>query len=128
MVLNESEGQPDIRYYVGPNSALLSAVRDEGSLTYGVFSQPSTELSLRGSAHHAGTFINDWDQIARLRPGSKTVSPQGQFGGNGCEIVGQLHSPHSNNLTNIVLVKQSDGYRVVYWLDSNRTPVQYGAL
>lgn len=128
VVLNDSEGQPGIRFYVGADSAFLAAVRDEGSLTYGVFGQPSTDLSLRGSGRHADAFINDCAQIARLRPGQQTVSSQGQFAGNGCESIGQLRSQHSNNPTNIVFVNQSNGYRVVYWLDFNGTPVQYGAL
>lgn len=128
LVLNGPEGQPGIRFYVAATSAFMAAVRDEGSLTYGVFGQPSTDLSLRGSGRHAGAFITDCDQIARLRPMTQTVSTQGHSAGNGCNDVGQYRSLHSNNPTDIVFVNHSGAYRVVYWLDFNGSPVQYGAL
>lgn len=121
---------------VETNDPLWAAIRDSSVLYYNLTGVPARELNLRGSAAPTSEFINDC-AAGRLTPAdyagpAAPPPPQPPAGGGkgtlSCASLGSIRSVDGGAPANITFVNDTEGYRVVMWIDFNGNFVEYAAL
>lgn len=136
-------GITGVSFAVEMNDPIWQALRGLSQLYYNITGFTALSLSLQGSSGPVSGFVNDC--ITMPGPGTPAANPppvqNGKPGAAGpgpvlpaggqmlsCNDIGQIRSVGGGPATTVIFVNNSDGYRTLFWLDFNGTPVQYASL